>query len=60
MHGMAMHSSLGNVKQQLLFDDGVGVDLAPNETLDLKFPALEKPVTYFILEIDSYNVKALM
>jgi len=55
----AIHSELGNVKQQLLLDDANRVDITPNQTIELKFPVLDIQVAYFIFEINSYNMKPM-
>ncbi|MEM3726100.1 MAG: hypothetical protein QXK98_04460 [Candidatus Bathyarchaeia archaeon] len=45
------------MERLVLFDDGKRVDLAPLETLDLRFIAPYSKIDYFILEINGYNIK---
>lgn len=52
----AVHNESGNVKQLLKFDDNQRVNLAPSQTIDLKFetPEIEN-IAYFIFEIQGYE-----
>ena len=54
----AVHSTLGNVKSMLLYDDNVKVDLQPSETIEAEFAArhMDK-IAYFIFEINGVNYK---
>lgn len=54
----AIHSEIGRVTRQLRSDDNRRVDLAPQQTINLKFflPQIDE-IAYFIFEINGYNPK---
>ena len=53
----AIHTELGWVTFRLRFDDNLRVDLAPAETIELKFTCYSDDIAYFIFEINGYNSK---
>ena len=53
----AVHSERGWVTLSLRFDDEIRVDLAPTETIELKFTHLGDDIAYFIFEINGHNIK---
>jgi len=53
----AIHRQKGWVTPLLTFDDSIRVDLAPTETIDLKFIYFGDAIDRFIFEINGYNKK---
>lgn len=53
----AIHNKKGCVTSLLAFDDDIRVDLAPTETIELKFIYFGINVDHFIFKINGYNRK---
>jgi len=55
------HTELGYVTWRLRFDDSTRVDLAPTETINLRFVTTtpHEGIAYFVFEINGYNRKLI-
>jgi hypothetical protein len=56
---LALHSQLGKVTTQMLYDDNTRIDLTPKERISLLFTLPEglSNIQYFIFELNGYNPK---